>query len=111
MADSPQRYHDEVAAFADNWYAFRGMLHPNERDHWDDIVDAALDRPYPGHCQQAEDVKWPVVFSVLVAQQRRISDLEAGVSDLQGDLYDLRHAVRDLEDAVAEGDASPQTDP
>lgn len=104
MADSPQLYHDEVAAFADDWYAFRGMLHPSERDHWDDIVDAALDRPYPGHCQAAEDVKWPVVFSVLVAQQRRISELEADVTA-------LGRAVQDLEDAVADRDPAPQADP
>ncbi|MXR20218.1 hypothetical protein [Halobacterium bonnevillei] len=110
MADSPQRYHDEVAAFADDWYAFRGMLHPSERDHWDDVVGAALDRPYPGHCQQAEDVKWPVVFSALVAQQRRISELEAHVSDLESDLSDLRRTVSDLEDAVAERDPATQAD-
>jgi len=111
MADSPQRYHDEVAAFADDWYAFRGMLRPSERDHWDDVVDAALDRAYPGHCQQAEDVKWPVVFSALVAQQRRISELEADVSDLESGLCDLRRTVSDLEDAVAERDRTPRADP
>lgn len=81
MADSPQLYHDEVAAFAEDWYAFRGMLHPEERDHWDALVDAALDRPYPGHCQQAADVKWLIVFSVLVAQQRRIAELEDIISN------------------------------
>jgi hypothetical protein len=81
MADSPQLYHDEVAAFADDWYAFRGMLDPREREHWDALVDEALNRPYAGHCQDVDDVKWPVVFSVLVAQQRRIAALEAAVGD------------------------------
>ncbi|MFB6270452.1 MAG: hypothetical protein ABEH83_10935 [Halobacterium sp.] len=85
MSDSPRLYHDEVAAFADDWYAFRGMLDPVERDHWDDVVDEALNRPYAGHCQDAADVKWPVVFSVLVAQQRRIADLEAALLDERGD--------------------------
>lgn len=79
MADSPHLYHDEVAAFADDWYAFRGMLDPREREHWDALVDEALNRPYAGHCQDVDDVKWPVVFSVLVAQQRRIAALEAAL--------------------------------
>lgn len=85
MADSPQLYHDEVAAFADDWYAFRGMLDPAERDHWDALVDEALNRPYAGHCQDTGDVKWPVVFSVLLAQQRRIAALEAVVVRSESD--------------------------
>lgn len=104
MADSPQLYHDEVAAFADDWYAFRGMLDPEERDHWDDLIDAALNRPYPGHCQQADDVKWPVVFSVLVAQQRRIGELE-------GRLAELANAVDGQESAPTESDPSARADP
>lgn len=79
MVDDPRLYHDEVAEFADDWYAFRGMLHPDERDHWDDLVDAALERPYPGHCQDVDDVKWPVVFSMLVAQQRELARLRAAL--------------------------------
>ena len=77
MAQDPQLYHEQVAAFAEDWQPFRGLLEPDEQAHWDVLVDAALERPYPGHVQNAADPKWAIVFSMLVEQQQEIAKLRS----------------------------------
>ncbi|WP_232703167.1 hypothetical protein [Halobacterium wangiae] len=79
MAQDPQLYHEQVADFAEDWQPFRGLLEPAEQAHWDALVDAALERPYPGHVQNEADAKWPIVFSMLVEQQQQIVRLRAEV--------------------------------
>ena len=68
MATSPQLYHEQVAEFAEDWHAFRGLLTPDEQERWDDHVDAAKAHPYPGQVQHAVNAEWSIVCSILVEQ-------------------------------------------
>lgn len=89
MATSDDLFPDEVEAFAEEWYRFRGLLPQSEREHWDVLVERAKNRPYPGHCQLAaveDDPKWPIVFTMLVTQQAELSRLRETVRDLEAEL-------------------------
>ncbi len=35
-----------------------------------------MDRPYPGHVQHTADPKWPIIFSMWVAQQQEVQRLQ-----------------------------------
>lgn len=76
---SDDLFPDEVQTFRREWQPFRGMLSPDEQAHWDVLVDRAENRPYPGHCQNADDPKWAIVFTMLVTQQAEISWLRAQI--------------------------------
>jgi hypothetical protein len=57
MSQDPLLYHEQVAAFADDWQPVRGLLEPVDQTHWEALVDVALERPYPKHVQNEADAK------------------------------------------------------
>lgn len=71
---SKELFPDMVNSFATDWYAFEGMLDPDEREDWNVLVERVKNRPYPGACQLSEgdDPKWSIVFTMLVTQQAEI---------------------------------------
>lgn len=89
MATINELFPDQVEAFEDDWYRFRGLLPRSEREHWDVLVDRAKNRHYAGHCQLAaidDDPKWPIVFTMLVTQQAEISRLREQLHEVENGL-------------------------
>lgn len=76
MGKTNATYRQHLDRFFRDWARFRRSLRRENQEHWDSLMDRARNHAHAGHNQNPVDPKMGIVFSILVAQERRITELE-----------------------------------
>ena len=81
MGKTNPTYRDCVEEFVDDWSRFRRALIREEQPHWDSLIEQAHNHTHAGGAVAPFEPKWGIVFSVLVAQEKRIAELETELDE------------------------------
>ena len=76
MGKTMPTYRDCLEEFVNDWSRFRRTLIREEQPHWDSLIEQARNHAHAGGAVASFEPKWGIVFSVLVAQEKRITILE-----------------------------------
>ena len=76
MGKTRSTYRQKLEEFDDEWSRFQRSLIKEEQPHWDSLITQARNHAHAGHNQAPFDSKWGIVFSILLAQEKRIAELE-----------------------------------
>ena len=79
MGKTRATYRERLDDFADDWRSFRRALIRENQPHWDELVRNARNHAHAAGNQNPVEPRWGIVFSMMLAQQRRIAELEQQV--------------------------------
>lgn len=81
MGKTRPTYRNELDDFTDDWRSFRRALVREYQPHWDELIRDARNHAHAAGNQNPVNPRWGIVFSMMLAQQRRIAELEMKLED------------------------------
>lgn len=85
MGKTRGTYREKLTEFENDWQTFQGWLVKEYQPHWEQLVTDARNHAHAAGNQNPLEPRWGIVFSMMLEQQKRISELEA---KLEGDTED-----------------------
>lgn len=86
MGRTNPTYRDRLRQIESEYEPFRKALRKQYVDHFDQLFDHGRQFADAGGYQNAMDTMEPFLLSIVLAQEKRISELEAGVEELESEM-------------------------